>query len=209
MTRKRMSDLIKEGVNPENPLVSPDVVGKDPSFPSDSSRSRLTKAELEKQVLDLTQALAEAQKSEEEATAKMTDLGKTIEDQNNHIKSLEYQLNEQLTTLQQKDQAIQDLQGELDTTEQKKAGLADRSGEIQQLTAQLEDYQALQSQLAAEQKLVETLYGKLQRFEKEEEQPKKANKPPMMTLKAPSRPTRYVAPKSTPTLSDSDIGWFD
>ncbi len=137
MTKKRLSDLISEEMTSQNSSEVTNSENKEVNPPKrslSSSSSRMTKAQLQKQVEELTDALETAQKGNESLNDKITELEITVQEKEAQIQALEAQLTK--------------LKGSEDTLKSQEDQLKEQKTKIETLTSQLQGYQDLSAQLA-------------------------------------------------------------
>lgn len=204
MTRKRLSDLVREEVNPApesesvptNLAAAEALASETPIKPR--PRSRATKTDLEGTVTELTAAL--------EAT------NQRANELQNQVAFLESELAAQK-------KLAQSLQLELQQASQMQAALEEQKVLVGDLHAKLQQAQALESELEEQKQLVRKLYAELQQAQQnpvlenqpEPPQPQGSILQKTSSYAISSRPIGYSirARQPSPILSNEEIGWFD
>jgi predicted RNase H-like nuclease (RuvC/YqgF family) len=188
MTKKRLSDLLREEVNPQNEelLAIPQVQSASPAETAPTMPDFQSELAIAQTMIDrLTEALSQEK-------AKVGQLQGELEAQKALIKTLTADLSQS-----KKEQKA------LDVVHQQK---------VKDLTEQVKTLLPLKVELESRQDLVNKLYEEIQRLETTLEKAQTtalASVLPSDTF-ALVVPARYVAPTQPSThLSNDDIGWFD
>ena len=208
MTKKRLSDLVREEVDreskgtdevpvsPATETPAPPTEEISPPPKSPARRSRLTKAQLEEELKEVTAALELAHQRENSLKNQVQALELELESQKDRIETLESQL-EQGTQLEK--------------------ALEEQKSLVEKLYAELKQAEAVESELAEQKQLVEKLYAELKQAQQKEKDSQADStegklmwkkKLPMGIAPRPIAPIS-VPPQPSPKLSNEEIGWFD
>ncbi|MEA5511137.1 hypothetical protein VB715_15290 [Crocosphaera sp. UHCC 0190] len=206
MTKQRLSDLIRNEAT-QNPkletLVSQGVQETletvDISANSSSSRSRMTKAQLDELVSELTT---------------------TLDAEKERVNTLQTEINTLETTVKQQDELVSHLQEQLTQVEQHKTEVNEQKQLVEKLYAQLQQKDEIAAQLAEKEQIIETLQAELNQVQKtikpapksqEIVAPKKVYQESALARQARELEA-FTAPSSASQqkeLTNQDIGWFD
>lgn len=196
MSKKGLSDLLREEVAKEkdseteeaNPVAAVEPASPweeaEPPPPATAPASRLTKAQLEGRVAELTVTLEKAGEGEKALQNQINDLESELEAQKDLINSLEAKL-EQASLL------AGELAAQKTLVEKLEAELAEQKQLVGKLYAELQ-------QVQQQEKLAEISVPELP--------PKKAF-PAAIQPRPIGRST--IPSQPSPALSNEDIGWFD
>lgn len=193
MTKKSLSDLLREEAT-----TASETSSEIPETPNTSvSRSRMTKAQLDNMVTELTQALDLSKKQVHDLEKQVKTLETEVKDQKDLTSRLQTELNE-----------AEDYQSQLN--EQEKL--------VEKLYAQLQQKEELAIEIAEKNELILSLKAQLEQEQEQEHQP--ISKPPLSPALVVQKETvlsrqakelePFAAPASSPKpLTNEDIGWFD
>ncbi|MEA5535828.1 hypothetical protein [Crocosphaera sp. XPORK-15E] len=206
MTKQRLSDLIRNEAtqNPKLETLASETVEEtletiDISTSSASSRSRMTKAQLDELVTELTT---------------------TLDAEKERVNTLQTQINALETDVKQKDELVSHLQEQLTQAEQHKTEVNEQKQLVEKLYAQLQQKDEITAQLAEKEQIIESLQAELNQA-KTTIQPAPKSQQIVASKKAAqesvlARQAReleaYTSPPSASQqkeLTNQEIGWFD
>jgi chromosome segregation ATPase len=196
MSRKRLSDLVREEVGREASTVEVDTDLTSESGESTIPESRGETAQLEAKVADLIVDLEAARGRESAISSQVVALEAELEAQKDLVRTLSEKL---------------------EKTETLEVELAEQKALVNKLYSELQEAQTVAAELAEQKQLVEKLYTELEQLRQPvpespapEKSQKLARKPDISSAMEP-RPVGgfTVPPQPSPRLSNEDIGWFD
>ncbi len=191
MTKKSLSDLLREEAT-----TASETSAQTPETPNTSvSRSRMTKAQLDNMVTELSQALDLSKKQ--------------VDDLEKQVKTLE-------TEVKDEKDLTSRLQTELKEAEDYQFQLSEQKKLVEKLYNQLQEKEELAIELAEKNELILSLKAQLE----QEQEHKPISKPPLSPALVVQKETvlsrqakelePFAAPASSPKpLTNEDIGWFD
>lgn len=196
MSRKRLSDLVREEVGREAAAAEVEIEATTEVEVSSIPENRQEKSELEAKIADLTAFLAASRERE---------------------RALDSQVGALEAELQQQKAFVKKLSDKLEKTELLEVELTEQKALVKKLYAELQEAQSVQVELEEQKQLVHQLSAELQQLQppiKEINAPERtqnlARKIEISSAMEP-RPlgSFTVPPQPSPQLSNEDIGWFD
>ena len=196
MSRKRLSDLVREEVGKEAATAEVEIEATAAIEISSISEIREQTSELEARVADLTAALAGSRGRESTLASQVEALEAEVQQQKELVKKLSEKL--------EKTEAL-----ELDLIEQKAL--------VNKLYSELQESQSIVVELEEKKQLVKQLSAELEQLQqsiRETNVPQKTQKLARRMEISSAMEPRPIGSFSVPTqpsprLSNQDIGWFD
>jgi len=202
MTRKRISDLLREEVKPQQAELSVSPQGELP-IPTEAEA---VAPDLLTTSSDLSNTSAIAEESAlPQMEARIDRLNQELSQEKAQVSQLQEQLTEQKAL-------VKTLTTDLSQAKKHQQALEVAQQKIQDLNKQIKLLEPLKQDLESQQTLINKLYAEIQTLQTtlEKAQATLPDPIPVNNAFALVLPTRYVAPGQPDThLSNEDIGWFD
>jgi DNA repair exonuclease SbcCD ATPase subunit len=202
MTRKRISDLLREEVKPQKEELSVPSPGE---LPTPAETGPLAPAlPTPSPELPSTSAIAE-ESNLPQIEASIDRLNQELSQEKAQVSQLQEQLTEQKAL-------VKTLTTDLSQANKHQQSLEVAQQKIQDLNQQIKLLEPLKQDLESQQILINKLYAEIQTLQTtlEKAQATPPDPIPANNAFALVLPTRYVAPGQPDThLSNEDIGWFD
>ncbi len=188
MTKKSLSDLLREETNTTSETVEP--TAQNPTVPN--NRSRMTKAQLDELIIQLNQALEQEKQQ--------------VDNLKSQVKTLENEIKNEKTLTSR-------LQTELKAAEDYQSQLNEQKELVEKLYTQLQQKEALAIELAEKNELIASLQTQLQ-APSNSLATTSSSEELVVQETALTRQAKELKPFASPTLSakpltNDDIGWFD
>lgn len=200
MSRKRLSDLVREevGREAEREEAAAEVATEPTAQSGDSSTPAIQAetGELDARVAELTAALEAAHGREDSLNSQIMALEAELQAQKDLVKTLSEKLEKA---------------GKLETA------LAEQKALVKKLYSELQEAQTIQTGLDEQKQLVQKLYAELEQFRQPltevsvpEKSQKLVHKMKIFSAIEPRPVGGFTVPaQPSPRLSSEDIGWFD
>ena len=196
MSRKRLSDLVREEVGKEAATAEVEIEATAAIEVSSIPEVREQTSELEAKVADLTAALA-GSRGRESTLA-------------NQVGALEAEV-------QQQKELVKNLSEKLEKTEALEADLIEQKALVKKLYTELQESQSVVVELEEQKQLVKQLSAELEQLQQSIRETTVPQKPQKLARRmeiSSAMEPRPIGSFSVPTqpsprLSNQDIGWFD
>lgn len=202
MKKRQLSDLIRDEASQEvkSQETAPETIDQPTEIAdmSSTSRSRMTKAQLDELVTELTTAL-DAEKKQ--------------------VSTLQAQIETLENDLKDKTELINNLQTQLHEASQYQTELAEQKQLVEKLYAQLQKQEDIAIQVEERNQVIESLKAELEKVKNTTNSPSQSSgivaKKEVKKESALTRQARELEPFAAPEvtkqkqLTNEDIGWFD